>query len=464
MPSPLIEIPDDNIFKNDRLGLEPAITARTQELVSRSPQAVAIDGRWGSGKSTFLALWAAYLRSENIKVVEFNAWKSSQADPFATLTREILRQVEVPAPKEGSSHQRLVSFLRDSAPLVAQGFKLVSRLEPELDGVPQIAELALQTARNSVGATTNEDAPTKFESPEEFASVLSDAARTWSERPIVVMIDELDRCNPEYAVEMLELLEHVFHAEHVVFVVAINRSELIHSIKAFYGKRFNAEGYLERFFDDVQALPASNRRQYIETSLASTVPGNVSSALLFLETSGLSLREIDKSILHLNSVIASHSQPPIYDLMNLWIARSIAPVEYREFIAGEISDKALADAIFAKGTCNNLRTSQDLQENFCTKELEIILIGASLALPRGSASAYYGSIIAKSELYKMHKDISENELSNTDVSADYSRSIVDRFGTSPHMLLHRENLRYLRLASLLLEKEYPSQQSTAGKS
>ena len=69
MPSPLIDIPCDDIFKHDRLGLEPAIASRSDAILSHSrPQAIAIDGHWGTGKSTFLALWAAYLRREGIKV------------------------------------------------------------------------------------------------------------------------------------------------------------------------------------------------------------------------------------------------------------------------------------------------------------------------------------------------------------------------------------------------------------
>ena len=49
MPSRLIDIPSDDIFKNDKLGLEPAIASRTQALLRRSPQAIAIDGHWGTG-------------------------------------------------------------------------------------------------------------------------------------------------------------------------------------------------------------------------------------------------------------------------------------------------------------------------------------------------------------------------------------------------------------------------------
>ena len=90
MPSTLIDIPPDDVFKNDRLGLEPAIQVQSEALLSSSPQAIAIDSGWGSGKTTFMALWAAYLRKKGVKVVEFNAWKFSLSDPLDALTREIL--------------------------------------------------------------------------------------------------------------------------------------------------------------------------------------------------------------------------------------------------------------------------------------------------------------------------------------------------------------------------------------
>ena len=315
MPSPLIDIPCDDIFKHDRLGLEPAIASRSDAILSHSrPQAIAIDGQWGTGKSTFLALWAAYLRCEGIKVVQFNAWKAFEADPLDILTREILRQVGIPDSKQQPPHKRLLAFLDRYAPVVAQGTRLVSSLQPELEGVSQVLDMIPNITKLGSGcADANES---KIESPEAFTTLLSSAAKTWSDRPIVVMIDELDRCSPEYAVEMLQLLEHVFHAEQVVFVVAVNRSELIQSIKSFYGQGFNAEGYLERFFDDILALPASNRVQYIESSLNS-IAVDKPSALLFLEASGLSLREIDKAVRHMVSVLDNYPDPS-YVLGYLW--------------------------------------------------------------------------------------------------------------------------------------------------
>ena len=240
MPSPLIEIPSDDIFKYDKLGLEPAIASRSEAILRRSPQAIAINGHWGTGKTTFMALWAAYLRGEGVKVVHFNAWKAFEADPFKTLTREILRQVEIPCPEQEPFRKRLINFLASNTPIAVQGTKLVSALQPELEELSQAVEVFHQAIRSAPNPKPHDPDP-RIDSPETFTSLLSSAARAWSDRPIVVMVDELDRCSPEYSVEMLQLLEHVFCAEHVVFVVAVNLAELTHSVKAFYGQGFDAK-------------------------------------------------------------------------------------------------------------------------------------------------------------------------------------------------------------------------------
>ena len=54
------------------------------------------------------------------------------------------------------------------------------------------------------------------------------------EGPLIVMIDELDRCRPSFAVEFLETAKHLFAVDQVVFVLAVNRKELAHAVKALY--------------------------------------------------------------------------------------------------------------------------------------------------------------------------------------------------------------------------------------
>ena len=68
--------------------------------------------------------------------------------------------------------------------------------------------------------------------------------------PLIVIIDELDRCHPSYALELLATVRHLFNVDGVVkIVLAINRAELAHSVQSIYGPDFSADRYLRRFAD-----------------------------------------------------------------------------------------------------------------------------------------------------------------------------------------------------------------------
>lgn len=66
---------------------------------------------------------------------------------------------------------------------------------------------------------------------------------------LVIFIDELDRCRPNFAIEMLERIKHYFDDDRIIFVASINREQLIHSISKYYGTDFDSTGYLDKFFD-----------------------------------------------------------------------------------------------------------------------------------------------------------------------------------------------------------------------
>ncbi len=72
---------------------------------------------------------------------------------------------------------------------------------------------------------------------------------------LVVFIDELDRCKPSFAIEMLERIKHYFDDERIIFVVSLNKEQLIHTISNYYGSEFDATRYLNRFFDVSINLP-----------------------------------------------------------------------------------------------------------------------------------------------------------------------------------------------------------------
>ncbi len=77
---------------------------------------------------------------------------------------------------------------------------------------------------------------------------------------LVIFVDELDRCRPSFAIEMLERIKHYFDDDRIIFIVSVNREQLIHSISKYYGANFDSTGYLDKFFDRNVYLPKIDTR------------------------------------------------------------------------------------------------------------------------------------------------------------------------------------------------------------
>ena len=82
--------------------------------------------------------------------------------------------------------------------------------------------------------------------------------------PVMVLVDELDRCRPSYAIEMLEVIKHFFNTKNFVFVVATDTQQLENSINAVYGEKFDSSVYLRRFFNRKAELGEPDIAYYLE--------------------------------------------------------------------------------------------------------------------------------------------------------------------------------------------------------
>ena len=79
--------------------------------------------------------------------------------------------------------------------------------------------------------------------------------------PLVFIVDELDRCRPTFAIELLERVKHIFDVPNIVFVFGLNRDELCKSLTSVYGE-IDADVYLRRFFDFEFNLPEADSREF----------------------------------------------------------------------------------------------------------------------------------------------------------------------------------------------------------
>jgi hypothetical protein len=124
------------------------------------------------------------------------------------------------------------------------------------------------------------------------------------------VVDELDRCRPTFAIEVLERIKHLFNVPHLVFLIGADLGQLGKSIKAVYGDIDSAD-YLHRFLDIEVKLPVADKLQYVyalweeyrlEKTLAQyrVAPGRQGSMIeafaSFVKYRNVSLRQIEKCV------------------------------------------------------------------------------------------------------------------------------------------------------------------------
>ena len=267
-------IPAEQPFEHDLLDRErPArILARIVDSVE-GPCVLSIDGAYGSGKTTFLRLWQQHLQNEGFPVVRLNAWETDHSgDPLLALTEGIDRDLEALNDQKTRPFVKKLTiaaqkFATRTAPTLAAG---VAGTGVAATGAPAPAAAAAGAAAKRAAEGVINSLRMRRDSVPEFSGSLADLAKSLVDRsghPLVIAIDELDRCRPSYAVEMLEAAKHFFSVDHVIFALAVNRSQLSHAVKALYGQDFDADDYLKRFFDVDFRLPEPDKVSFVTDHL-----------------------------------------------------------------------------------------------------------------------------------------------------------------------------------------------------
>lgn len=263
-----IEIPSDNPFDNDELGRENEIKNLTDLLVNvKTPLVFAIDAKWGSGKTTFIKMWESDLSMNKISSLYFNAWETDFAeDPLIAFLGELNSSINRYLKKDTGKKKLWEKTKKIAGHIAKRSIPIAVKLstagmidteqilEKELSGLTQ--KLA-DDAVKSYSQTKN--LIDEFKS--NLKKILEDSKGP--KEPIFIFIDELDRCRPTYALELLERVKHILDIENLVFVLSLDKSQLCNSIKAVYGQDIDPVAYLRRFIDIGYSLKAPNRKNYI---------------------------------------------------------------------------------------------------------------------------------------------------------------------------------------------------------
>lgn len=270
--------------------LEKNIIGRNTEIINfirlldsiKSNFSIAIDNDWGTGKTFFVKQVKMILDAynehsydyelsnlERIKnvidiknidlhlAVYYNAWENdNQKSPLLSLIYEIIKVAKIDTNKTDISINK-EKIIKDGLSAIVKHFSGID-----------IKELlkCVETEAKDIFKEIKGQKSTK----EQVDNILNNLLLEHGER-LVIFIDELDRCRPTFAVELLEQIKHYFDNDKITFVFSTNIKQLQYTIKKYYGEAFEAKRYLDKFFDLTVSLNEVNVIEYF--SFVNKSPG-----------------------------------------------------------------------------------------------------------------------------------------------------------------------------------------------
>lgn len=265
-----LEVPVDEPFRHDRLDRKESVLF-IADLIKRAggPFVVAVDGPWGTGKTTFIRMLQAHLTKDQFQCINFNAWEVDYViDPLVAMVSAI-DQVSLSG-QSATTFREHIETVRKVTTLVAKRSAVAAvkaltvgalNLEEEVEGA--ISEFAGESLSDIVDAFHKEkELLTRFRT--ELEEAIKQLPASGKKSTLVFLVDELDRCRPTFAIELLERVKHLFNVQNIVFVLAIDKAQLEASTAAIYGTKINAAEYLRRFIDIDFAIPKLKGSQYTE--------------------------------------------------------------------------------------------------------------------------------------------------------------------------------------------------------
>ncbi|MBN1391801.1 MAG: AAA family ATPase [Sedimentisphaerales bacterium] len=249
-------IPKEDPFANDKLERKKCADTLTR-LVQNTPGplVISINGGWGTGKTVFLKMWNQDLQNNGFTSIYFNAWQDDYChDSLIALIGQIWNELK------NSALEEIANSVKECAAPVFRS-TIFNALRTATVGIVDLNEGQLK----SISEKAVDEYFTAGEKLKDLKERLGKLAQEVNKKgkPLIIIIDELDRCRPTFAIELLEKVKHLFDTPGILFVLGIDREQLGHSIRCVYGHEMNVDGYLRRFIDVEFLLPEAKLEVFV---------------------------------------------------------------------------------------------------------------------------------------------------------------------------------------------------------
>ena len=364
---PEIDIPEDDPFKFDQLDRKPCANTFLSlvKLYSTTGCVIALNGEWGTGKTTFVRMLFQLLKKEQGHPLYFNAWENDYvSDPLIALLSE-LKEL---APQSKKWDNVVANGGKILTGILTSAAKKIAKDKLGIDSD------VISTGIDEVGKLLKDDIDEFSKQKTTFAEFRKAlqcyiSENTTKDIPVVFFVDELDRCNPHFSVLVLERIKHLFDIPNIIFVLSVNKKQLGYAIQGYYGSsNIDADNYLRRFIDIEYSLPRPDsnkfcqylfntyqfdkvfnhkeRKQYSEFS--SDADNFKKIATILMSASNLDLRTRDKIFTHTRLALMEFSAnnyivPDVFFL--LCYLRFANPDLYHNIVVEKYTAQQLLDEI-----------------------------------------------------------------------------------------------------------------------
>lgn len=259
----LIDLPLDPSTGEDQLDISHYYDGLAKFVrTCETPMTIAVQGDWGTGKTTTLNFVRSRLVSEapgiesqtgKIKVIEFNTWLYSQFDLGDALVFSLAHEIIQPISAKADKAKKLLTFLASvGSGLAVGGANVVGKLT----SLEPLSAAVVESLRN---ATYSDQAPNLIADLKDVRNRFADAVKEYCEREkvdrIAILIDDLDRVDPRRAIEILESLKLFFEVENCVFILAVDFDVVVRGVGEKYGTVSPRKA--RQYFDKIIQVPFS---------------------------------------------------------------------------------------------------------------------------------------------------------------------------------------------------------------
>ncbi len=235
---------------------------------------LSVDALWGDGKTTFARMWMADLNDQKINCIYYDAFEHDYSDdPFVSFCAEIISLVESKFSGSQAIQKSKEDFKEKAKRIGGKALSLTARIGLKTisfgaisdDDANDIGKIARDISTNSstmskIVEQEIEDYDAAKDNLDQFKEKLAElggAVKEAQNFPLLIIVDELDRCKPEFALALIERIKHLFSTENVSFLLLVNMKQMENYVEAIYGTKVDARNYLHKFITLSTKLPKS---------------------------------------------------------------------------------------------------------------------------------------------------------------------------------------------------------------